>query len=191
MRSPDLASPDLPHRREGAFVVRSASQNELPLLSELELRAGRRFQQIEALAGIADDLSPIEELEQAQEAGMVWVAVVDSGALAGFAYAAVIDDSCHLEEVSVLPEYGRQGIGAALVGAVRDHAAQTGLRGVTLTTFRDVPWNMPFYRRLGFEVLDAGSLTPGLAAAFADEARRGLPTDLRVVMLLDVGGSIQ
>ena len=71
---------------------------------------------------------------------------------------------------------------------MREHAERAGLRGVTLTTFRDVPWNAPFYRRLGFEVLDPEDLTPGLAAAFADEARRGLPVELRVVMALTVGG---
>jgi hypothetical protein len=33
---------------------------------------------------------------------------------------------------------------------------------VTLTTFRDVPWNGPFYAGLGFRAVD--ELTPGLAA---------------------------
>lgn len=166
------------------YAVRLAHEHELTLLADLERRAGRRFGQIEALAGLADDVSPLEELEQAHAAEMLWVAVADSGDVAGFAYAAVIDRCCHLEEVSVLPEHGQQGLGTALIGAVRDHALRAGLHGVTLTTFRDVPWNMPFYRRLGFEVLDADSLTPRLAAAFADEARRGLPTELRVVMKL-------
>jgi hypothetical protein len=42
---------------------------------------------------------------------------------------------------------------------------------VTLTTFRDVPWNAPFYRRLGFEVVD--ELPSGLAAIRAHEAMAG------------------
>ncbi len=152
-------------------------------MPELERRAGRRFDQIEALAGMPDDVSPLAELEAAHVAGRVWVAA-DSGELIGFAYAAVVGDFCHLEELDVLPDHGRRGVGTALVAAVRDYAAGAGLSGVTLTTFRDVPWNAPFYRRLGFEVLDPDELTPGLAAAFADEARRGLPVALRVVMAL-------
>ncbi len=168
-------------KRKISYTVRLARARELPLLPELEHRAGRRFDQIEALAGMPADLSPLEELEAAHAAGRVWVAA-DSGELIGFAYAAVVDDFCHLEELDVLPEHGRRGVGTALVDAVRDYAARAGFSGVSLTTFRDVPWNAPFYRRLGFEILDPGELTPGLAAAFAGEARRGLPVELRVVM---------
>ncbi len=43
-----------------------------------------------------------------------------------------------------------------------------------LTTFRDVPWNMPFYARLGFDEVAPNELTPALRAVLADEARRGL-----------------
>ena len=164
-------------------MIRHARASELSLLPELERRAGRRFEQIEELAGTPADLSPLAELEDAHAAGRVWVAVA-SGEIVGFAYAAVVDDCCHLEELDVLPEHGRKGIGSALVRTVREHAAEAGLRGVTLTTFRDVPWNAPYYRRLGFEILETEALTPGLVAAIEDEARRGLPTEQRVVMAL-------
>ena len=51
-------------------------------------------------------------------------------------------------------------------------ARASGLAAVTLTTFRDVPWNAPFYRRVGFEVVD--DPTPGLAAVRAAERAEGL-----------------
>lgn len=52
------------------------------------------------------------------------------------------------------------------------HWAQgQGLEGVTLTTFRDVPWNAPFYSSVGFvEVVDPAL---GLAAIRRDEQERG------------------
>ena len=53
---------------------------------------------------------------------------------------------------------------------------------VTLTTFRDVPWNMPFYARLGFTVISAAQLSPALRARVQDEARRGLDPLTRVAM---------
>jgi hypothetical protein len=49
-----------------------------------------------------------------------------------------------------------------LVKAVCDWAAANGLPAVTLTTFRDVAWNGPFYGKLGFRELE--DLSPGLAA---------------------------
>jgi hypothetical protein len=53
---------------------------------------------------------------------------------------------------------------------------------VTLTTFRDVPWNAPFYARLGFRILEPSAWTPGLMALLALEESRGLPRRLRVAM---------
>ena len=51
-------------------------------------------------------------------------------------------------------------------------ARDTGLAAVTLTTFRDVPWNAPFYRRAGFTVVD--DPPPGLAELRAAERAEGL-----------------
>lgn len=169
------------------FAIRAARREELRSLIVIERAAGRRFRDVPELADLAEDLTPLAELETARDDDLVWVAEVDRETVVGFAYASILDGNLHLEELSVLPEWGRRGIGKALVHAVVERARSLGLRAVTLTTFRDVPWNAPFYARLGFEVLDQPRWSPGLAAAFRDEARRGLPTELRVVMRRPVG----
>lgn len=59
--------------------------------------------------------------------------------------------TAHLDQLSVrLPEHGRRGIGTALVRAACEEARWAGYDSLTLCTYRDVPWNGPFYRRLGF-----------------------------------------
>ena len=116
-----------------------------------------------------------------------WLVAELDGAVRGFAYAAPLDDALQLEELDVLPAWGRRGVGRALVAAVVDEARARGLAAVTLTTFRDVPWNAPFYRGLGFRVLADDEISPGLAALVAYEARRGLPTAMRVAMRREVG----
>ncbi|WP_370039331.1 GNAT family N-acetyltransferase, partial [Nocardioides sp.] len=59
--------------------------------------------------------------------------------------------TAHLEQLSVrLPEHGRRGVGTALVHAACEEARWAGHDSLTLCTYRDVPWNGPFYRRLGF-----------------------------------------
>jgi GNAT superfamily N-acetyltransferase len=89
----------------------------------------------------------------------------------GFACVDLVDGAAHLWQLSVVPSAGRRGLGTSLVEAVCAWAGAQGLPAVTLTTFRDVPWNGPFYRRLGFRELD--ELTPGLAAIRAHEAAIG------------------
>ena len=53
---------------------------------------------------------------------------------------------------------------------------------MTLTTFRDVAWNMPFYERLLFRVIPSAELSPALRSIVEDETRRGLDPFRRVVM---------
>ena len=89
----------------------------------------------------------------------------------GFASVEVIDGAAHIWQLSVDPAFGRQGRGRALVERVCEWARGQGLDSVTLTTFRDVPWNAPFYARMGFEIEAAPS--PGLAAIRREEVEGG------------------
>lgn len=70
----------------------------------------------------------------------------------GFVHVLEIDRHAHLEQLSVLPSHGRQGIGRALVSAALDEARRRGHTQVTLRTYADVPWNAPFYASCGFMV---------------------------------------
>lgn len=89
--------------------------------------------------------------------GTLLVAPGPAGAaepIVGFAHLAEPDGHAHLEQVSVLPAYGRQGIGTALVRAAMEEARWAGHDRISLCTFRDVPFNGPFYTRLGFRETD-------------------------------------
>ncbi len=100
----------------------------------------------------------------------------------GFALAIELDGRLHLEEMDVHPAHGRRGLGSALIGAVCAAARRRG-QEVTLSTFREVPWNAPFYAQLGFRQLEDAELTPGLRRLREDEARRGLIPASRVLMI--------
>lgn len=65
-------------------------------------------------------------------------------------------------------------------------AREDGLTALTLTTFTDVPWNAPYYARLGFRALSESELTPGLRRIRAEEAAHGLARWPRVCMRVDV-----
>lgn len=81
------------------------------------------------------------------------------------------------------PDHARQGIGRQLIDAARQWAERHGLAGLTLTTYACVPWNAPYYRRLGFRVLADEEMAEGLRSLRAREAGRGLDAWPRVAML--------
>jgi ribosomal protein S18 acetylase RimI-like enzyme len=104
-----------------------------------------------------------------------WVAVEDPGAVIGFAVACVLDGEGHLDELAVTPAHDRRGVGRALVDEVLAWSAARGLPSVSLITFRDVPWNRPYYEKLGFEAVTA--LTSAVEAALDRSATWGVPRD--------------
>ena len=121
-------------------------------------------------------------LANAQKHRRLWVALADDDPV-GFAHVETIErNAVHLEEIDVHPGHGRHGLGTMLVLHVCRWAVSNGYESVTLTTFRDPPWNMPFYARLGFEVVPREELSSALRAVVDDESRRGLDASHRVVM---------
>jgi len=73
-----------------------------------------------------------------------------------------------------------------LIQSVVDWAQARGLPAITLLTFRDVPWNGPYYASLGFGSLVDAELTPGLLALRAHESELGLDRQSRHAMRLDL-----
>ena len=121
-------------------------------------------------------------LHEAVRQGHLWVALAGDAPV-GFAHVGVIDaTTAHLEEIDVLPAHGCRGLGTSLVEEVCHWAASAGYDSVTLTTFRDLPWNMPFYKRLGFRVVPGAELSAALRAIVEEETRRGLDPSRRVAM---------
>ena len=116
---------------------------------------------------------------------MVWVAL-DADEVVGYCYASEVDDSLFVEEIDVVPEHGRRGVGRALLRDVDADVRRRALTAVTLTTESDVPWNRPLYEKLGFRVVAPDERHPGLAAKFTAEADRGLDLTTRVTMRRDV-----
>ncbi|WP_194894657.1 GNAT family N-acetyltransferase [Catenulispora pinisilvae] len=152
-------------------VVRLATAEELAALPALELAADA---QLVAYLGGAS-LPPLPEAAQAVASLAEAAAVLVAGAPpVGFARIDVIDGNAHLEQLSVLPSATRRGIGTALVRACCDWAARNGFGAVTLMTFAHVPFNAPFYARLGFQALDDAQLSAPLAAIRRHEVDLGL-----------------
>ena len=154
-------------------LIRLAQPDELPYVRQIEKASGEPFRDV-GMPDIADSAPmPLDDLAGHE----VWVAIGAEGVPVAFIAVGDVDGVTHIHQVSVHPSHARQGIGAALI----EHVTRPG-RAVTLTTFRDVPWNQPYYERLGFRVVT--EVSPGLAEIVRREASAGLDPASRVVMVL-------
>ncbi|MEU6831289.1 GNAT family N-acetyltransferase [Nocardia beijingensis] len=154
-------------------MIRPATPEDLPVLQDIERVAGEPFAEI-GMTAVADDEPPsLATLRQFQQAGRAWVWTDDDLPI-GYLVAGVVDGNAHIEQVSVRPEHARRRIGKRLLDRAARWAAAAGLPALTLTTFTEVPWNGPYYERLGFRYLSAGEETPGLVALRAAERAHGL-----------------
>lgn len=151
--------------------IRPASPTDVVVLPAIESAAGEVFRSA-GMPEVADDPLPdTDQLHRAASNGRVWIATVNDDVVA-YALAVVRDGSAHLEQVSVHPDHAGQRIGADLIDAVCGWARDRGDERLTLTTFADVPWNGPYYRRLGFHPLEDDALGPQLAEELSQERER-------------------
>jgi GNAT superfamily N-acetyltransferase len=162
--------------------VRLARADDLPALGPLELRAASRF--ADSVHRYAEHLPTFDvaELARLQQAGTVWVAVTPDDQPVGFAIAGWLGDEPYLHELDVAPTHARRGIGRALIARVAAWASASGGTSLLLSTFADVPWNAPYYVRLGFAVVPLADYTPVLHAQRARDGEAGLRVESRCIM---------
>lgn len=169
-------------------MVRAAVADDVEQLPALQVAAGARFREL-GMDLVADGPPPlVAELAQAQAACHLLVATVE-GTVVGFVRVRPLDGALHVEQVSVAPGSGRRGIGRSLMRAAERLASEHGFSRMTLTTFRDVRFNGPFYARLGWSPVDGARLTPGLGQERRQEDAAGLDRWPRVAMAKVVGGA--
>jgi ribosomal protein S18 acetylase RimI-like enzyme len=162
-------------------TIRAARPSDLRHLAAVEDAGGPLFTEHFGGAVAPVLLSPAPSgLDRELEPGFLLVAAV-AGEVVGFAHVTDQDGHAHLEQLSVLPEHGRRGIGSALVQAAMEEARWAGYDDMSLCTYRDVPWNGPFYARHGFAEVER--LEPYQQRLHEHELALGLDANgVRVVM---------
>lgn len=156
---------------------------DIDRLEAVERSAATLFRALPDLAWLADDRTAGPEAHaRAVAQGLSWVAVDEADQPIGFLIAAEADADLHILELSVSAEHQGRGAGRALMAAARHTAEVRAKQALTLTTFSTVPWNAPFYARLGYAALTFEETPAYLRETLAAEAAHGL-TD-RVAMRL-------
>ena len=169
------------------YQIRLAQASDIEHLPAIERAATQRYGTYLPKLGLTPDrlvdVVSTNFLRQALAQKHLWVAVGGGqNVLVGFVVVDRLPAEYFVIELDVLPDYGRQGIGSALMRQVMANARSKGLTKVTLTTFRHIPWTIPFYQRLGFKIIVPADYTSEIRAIVDHETRHGFNRQVRVVM---------
>jgi GNAT superfamily N-acetyltransferase len=156
-------------------------------LPDIERSAARAFHRLPDLGWMPGNfVTSVEEHLASIARGTLWVAQ-KHGSVVGFLTADITGGELHIDEFNVQLDCQGRGIGSQLIAAALVYASANKLTAVTLTTFRTVPWNGPFYEIAGFKVLEGTDIGPRLQTILDREVEHGLPRDKRCAMRLSIG----
>ena len=164
---------------------RYAVPGDVASIRVVEYEAAQRFVSV-GLTGIAA-ARPMDApfVLKKVRASEVIVAQCD-GVCVGFVMFAMLKARIYVEALDVVPEQAGRRIGAALLDRVDERARETGAAHLVLSTFRHVPWNAPYDRRLGFSELADEELDAALRRIRALRIARGVDETNRVFMRREV-----
>jgi GNAT superfamily N-acetyltransferase len=159
-----------------------ANERDIKAMIALERRATELFRTI-GYDFVADaEVTDADEHRNVMRNGATIAAEAPDGALAGFAMLTVLDGDAHLDEIDVDPAHQQRGLARALIGKGELWAMRKGFDAITLTTYRDVPWNGPFYRRLGYLAFEPEPRRKELRSLIEKEAGWGFAAKPRIAM---------
>ncbi|WP_219893127.1 GNAT family N-acetyltransferase [Aquisediminimonas profunda] len=147
--------------------IRCAEAADVSAIIAVDLSAGCLFEGTHMAWAVGETSSP-EELRELIAQELVWVAVID-GEIAGYICGNALARDFHIEEVAVASGFQRRGVGKDLIAHMTNIARRLGLEALTLTTDRTLPWNAPYYERLGFSFMADGDIPPYLRNALAEK----------------------
>lgn len=137
-------------------MIRHPRPHEIKLLPQIENEADLRYRR--AGLGRVVDMPPasLASLAAGRRDKRLWVAVSPLDRPVGFALMKFARGTAWLDQLSVLQRWQGRGLGSALIEQVAVTARRLGHRTLHLSTYRDVPWNAPYYAGRGFEEMPRG-----------------------------------
>lgn len=172
------------------IAVRKAESEDISNIIEIEQSSGNVFSSmpIEFLCSLPEEmpLHSYEFYEETIELDGLFVAELEKKVV-GFICIRNINEelTIHISEFAVDYAYQKRRIGFQLINFVIE-LAKKRRKSITLTTFSNVPWNAPFYEKLGFVIMNRSELNERLALLLAQEVEVGLPKEHRCAMRLCV-----
>ncbi|MEK9968715.1 MAG: GNAT family N-acetyltransferase [Ferrovibrio sp.] len=165
-----------------SYRIRPARPAEAEALRVIEDAAGQSFATVGYPEVAAHEATPAAALRDAATDGALFVAVDSQDSPVGFLLCTEIDGDLYVQELAVHPDHAGHRLAVPLLAAADTLARDLGLPALSLTTFRSVPWNAPYYERLGFTIMPVDAIGPGLRIVIARQKAAGLDIANRVAM---------
>lgn len=167
------------------ITVRPAMIKDFAFLPEIEMDAGYELSQYGLNIAAQMPAAPLQYYSDLSASSSVFVACMDK-VIVGFSVCKSVDFEGHLKEVSVLRKHMQKGIGKRLIAAAVSWAIEQDYTILTLTTYRDINFNAPFYEKLGFVSFEPDAKWPDLMAIREEERAIGLDQQPRICMKLSL-----
>jgi GNAT superfamily N-acetyltransferase len=164
--------------------IRAATLEDIDTIIEVETDAGQRFRDVNLgwvadLPGVtAESIKPIIEAS-----GVLIAESTKTPNAIGFIALTKLDDGAFIIEISTRMDATGQGIGRQLMDAADEWARGQSLPYIALTTFEKVPFNGPWYERLGFSITEPDVGHKELAEAIEGERDSVLGKEPRIAMI--------
>ena len=167
-----------------SYKIEVAKEKYIHNLAEISRAAAELFSEEDLPIALRMETTPFKVLKKALNEQRLWLAIDEKKDLTvGFALLSKKCGQIHLRELDVHPDHARQGLGTNLLKNVILWAKDQKYDQMTLTTFLHLPWNAPFYSKLGFQMIKQSNLSPCLCELLDEEAK-GLNKSNRVLMRL-------
>ncbi|WP_169753910.1 GNAT family N-acetyltransferase [Photobacterium aquae] len=170
------------------IVVRRAEFEDITNINQIEKRAGNAFSSMpmDFLCSLPQEI-PLHSYgfyEKKIRSNELFVAEIENKVVGFICISNINEESAiHVSEFAVDYTYQKRRIGFQLINVVIELAKKKH-KSITLTTFSNVPWNAPFYEKLGFVTIDKSQLNERLVLLLAQESEMGLPKEYRCAMRL-------
>lgn len=164
------------------YRIRPGRVAEADALREIERAAGQSFIAVGYPEVAQYDPTPAADLRDAATGGALFVAVDSADMPVGFLLGDEVDGDLYVRELAVHPDHAGHRLAVPLLAAADDLAHSLDLPALLLTTFRCVPWNAPYYARLGFREVPPEDYGTGLQILIARQRIAGLDIAARIAM---------
>lgn len=154
---------------------RAADAADAEALSSIEDNAATVFRQLGGNFANIDftALTPEFYVDAIAQNQIIWLVEL-RGEPVGFLRAKPVDDILYCAEMSVLKHHHGKGLGEKLINHFVNYAKSDGFSGVAGITYKNVPWNGPYYQRLGFDYLEDAQIGEELRAIKTSEIENAL-----------------